>query len=370
MLTAICTGLVLASSLSAQTLTLPFYEGFEPVGGDPGNCATESRGNWGYQNEWKSCNANPVGPDCPDDPYLTPCVNLNTDSRCWGPYKFESYPDLCAGGHVYAGYRAVRQPIHDPAWFSMFHPFELPSGTGTLMAEVMFYDSTSILCECECNCDPEGPTYGYPNGRPNYQIQAYLTIQNPERSEGYALGINTYSSWVNYSWYTKTDGWHSTGVPRTPGWHKLEILVHPWSGGQDVEFRIDGVTVANGQRRPPGSVPPVSWLRIGGDPALITENHLANTFQQIWYDEVRLDFVPATCHASRSDLDGDGDVDVDDFGAFQLCYTGAGKISQFDAATCHCVDYDGDMDVDDQDFAVFNGCSSRAGVPAIAGCGD
>jgi hypothetical protein len=50
------------------------------------------------------------------------------------------------------------------------------------------------------------------------------------------------------------------------------------------------------------------------------------------------------------DLDGDGDVDLTDFGAFQLCYTGPG--GSLDAG-CECADSDSDNDIDLVDFADF-----------------
>jgi hypothetical protein len=363
---------------TGQTTALPFYEGFEPVGGSPGDCNSSDRGHWSFQPEWQACDAG----NCPDNDPLLMCVNPATDAWCWGPQKFESYPDLCAGGHVFAGYRAGRQPIFDPYWASIVHAFDPPDGVGDLHARVMFYDSTAIVCSCECNCDPDGPLFGYPDGRPNYQIQGWLTLENPEhlpgappgrgRREACAIGINSYSSWVYYSWYTITDGWQRTSVPRSPGWHKLEIFVHPYEGqAGDVEFRIDDVTVGLGRRRSENGMPvPVSWLRLGGDPALITQNHLVNTFQELYYDEMHLSFVPQQCNPIRSDFDNDGDVDLNDFGALQRCHTGGTQPALFDATHCHCMDYDDDLDVDSQDAGVFSSCASRSDVPALAGCGD
>ncbi len=52
-----------------------------------------------------------------------------------------------------------------------------------------------------------------------------------------------------------------------------------------------------------------------------------------------------------ADLDGDGDVDLLDFGRFQLCFTGTdgGPLEP----ECQCADFDNDIDVDWQDFVVF-----------------
>ncbi len=58
--------------------------------------------------------------------------------------------------------------------------------------------------------------------------------------------------------------------------------------------------------------------------------------------------VASPCSA---DLDGDGDVDLPDFGQFQFCFTGPGGGPVGPA--CECVDLDGDGDVDLDDFALF-----------------
>jgi hypothetical protein len=66
------------------------------------------------------------------------------------------------------------------------------------------------------------------------------------------------------------------------------------------------------------------------------------------------------------DLDLDGDVDQDDFGAFQACFSGPG-ISQ-EAAECLPARFDTDEDVDQDDFTVFEGCVSGANTPADPEC--
>jgi hypothetical protein len=52
------------------------------------------------------------------------------------------------------------------------------------------------------------------------------------------------------------------------------------------------------------------------------------------------------------DCDGDDDVDLLDFGDFQLCFTGmdGGPIP----GNCECADFDGDGDVDLLDFGQFS----------------
>lgn len=65
------------------------------------------------------------------------------------------------------------------------------------------------------------------------------------------------------------------------------------------------------------------------------------------------------------DFDGDADVDQEDFGHFQGCYSGSGQ-EQTDP-DCQNAILDGDGDVDEADFAVFAACMSGPNVPASCG---
>lgn len=66
--------------------------------------------------------------------------------------------------------------------------------------------------------------------------------------------------------------------------------------------------------------------------------------------------VTKPCPVPFADADDDGDVDHDDFGAFQRCYTGFG-IPGYDAVTCSCFDQKPrDGDVDEADFNAFRKC--------------
>jgi hypothetical protein len=78
---------------------------------------------------------------------------------------------------------------------------------------------------------------------------------------------------------------------------------------------------------------------------------------------------PLVCNVPFADSDADSDVDLDDFGAFQRCFTGpAGTVD----GDCRCFDRPeegfpaGDGDVDQADFDAFINCASRAAVPS--GC--
>jgi len=66
------------------------------------------------------------------------------------------------------------------------------------------------------------------------------------------------------------------------------------------------------------------------------------------------------------DFDGDLDVDQEDFGRFQACYTGAGEPQSDPQCLGALLDADDDVDLDD--FGIFQACMSGAGILAQPGC--
>ncbi|MDM8009192.1 MAG: thrombospondin type 3 repeat-containing protein [Phycisphaerae bacterium] len=72
------------------------------------------------------------------------------------------------------------------------------------------------------------------------------------------------------------------------------------------------------------------------------------------------------CPTPRADFDHDGDVDQEDHGHLQICYSGPGIPQQTPA----CLDarLDEDEDVDQSDFAVFQGCMRGPGVAVEPDC--
>lgn len=65
------------------------------------------------------------------------------------------------------------------------------------------------------------------------------------------------------------------------------------------------------------------------------------------------------CPLPYADADTDGDVDQDDFGAFQMCYNGAGAVP----TGCECYDRNTDGKVDATDFQSFGNCWTGPNVP-------
>ncbi len=63
----------------------------------------------------------------------------------------------------------------------------------------------------------------------------------------------------------------------------------------------------------------------------------------------------------RADLDHDGDIDIDDFAAFSLCFNGAARPAGSGCLSQADIDADGDVDIDD--FAAFSVCFNGAARP-------
>ncbi len=70
-----------------------------------------------------------------------------------------------------------------------------------------------------------------------------------------------------------------------------------------------------------------------------------------------------TVQAAPGDFDGDGDVDLADFGYLQRCYSGSGVPP---ISGCTAADLSGDNDVDQADFDMFKACFGGANQPS--GC--
>ncbi len=67
------------------------------------------------------------------------------------------------------------------------------------------------------------------------------------------------------------------------------------------------------------------------------------------------------------DCDDDGDVDLDDFGAFQACMSGPTVPL---TPGCEHKDFDLDGDIDQSDFGIFQRCISGPGIPSAPNCAD
>ena len=80
--------------------------------------------------------------------------------------------------------------------------------------------------------------------------------------------------------------------------------------------------------------------------------------------ETRIDYIDVK--GIGPDFDEDGDVDQEDFGHLQSCFSGSG-ITQSDP-NCEDARLDNDDDVDQGDFGILQGCMSGANVWADPAC--
>jgi hypothetical protein len=78
---------------------------------------------------------------------------------------------------------------------------------------------------------------------------------------------------------------------------------------------------------------------------------------------------PNCCNDVPDDIDGDPDVDVDDFAAYQACFTGSTAPATL-SPTCACLDRNHDGKVEAFDFGVFLNCARGPSIPAALDCGN
>ena len=123
------------------------------------------------------------------------------------------------------------------------------------------------------------------SGDSSIDIKGAIMLANSAGSDFYQLGVNSPTSVNNYFWRTSLQGLFATSVPRTQGWHELRIEALPYTGTNDVQFYIDGVNVASGNRRPnTGSGFDLDEVRLG-----LSARTPDSPF---WFDNVSLDMVP------------------------------------------------------------------------------
>lgn len=97
----------------------------------------------------------------------------------------------------------------------------------------------------------------------------------------------------------------------------------------------------------------------------IADSHEWNkaAFDDVYVSPVQCSYVPPPI---KPDFDQDGDVDMADFGHFQMCLTGPGV--QQTETSCQDADLDGDGDVDQTDCGIFQGCVTGTNMPSIPSC--
>lgn len=155
-----------------------------------------------------------------------------------------------------------------------------------------------------------------------------------------------YRNQINLSWTNPTDSDFAGSMIR------YRTDTYPTSP-------TDGILVCN-KPNSPGSTDSFAHTDL-----LKLTTHYYSIFP---YDRVTNYASPAQDSASLpipGDLNGDNDVDQEDFGLFQVCLNGVA--AQNDPA-CEPAHLDTDDDVDNNDFSVFEQCFSGANLPAELDC--
>jgi hypothetical protein len=164
-------------------------------------------------------------------------------------------------------------------------------------------------------------------------------------------------------------------APTTISQHPQSQDLRPIPHGQDVGFNIN----ATGE----GMVA-FQWLK--GDVELTDDGHTTGvttptlTIHHVTGEDSGsyrcrvsaecgiVDSEVASLLVATPDFDGDGDVDLADFGHMQACLSGP-SVPQLDPL-CQDALFDLDGDVDDADFTLFRSCISGINVPMVPHCQD
>lgn len=195
----------------------------------------------------------------------------------------------------------------------------------------------------------------------------------------FGVTLPSIASWLNL--VTLDDGYEDNdtlgqSTPICRGIHNLRLVdfddyfsIESKSAGQvsaTATYSVSDMTVLLQLLQPDGTV--ISQSNTGSGTESVSENLAAGSYRirahkvSRWGGDYTLTIV---LPPSYSDFDVDGDVDMDDFGRLQRCYTGADVQTDPD---CFDALLDGDNRVDASDIAVFQSCYSGPNVPALNGC--
>lgn len=254
-----------------------------------------------------------------------------------------------SANHTPAGMQSARAYEADPYGYAAYADFGATAGA--VRAEVWIHDPL----------DDDGLDYDRPV---SIMLALVGASDEPESWTDYLqFGVCAWYDDGFTSRYTVRTKYHDTsglGYIRTQtyrkqGWTKLAIEADAHRDGGQARFYIDDQLVATSKR---SCKVDLQYVRLGLN---------FKSYDNIWYDDVMVEVDPIpVCHTPRFDADGDSDVDQDDFGVFQRCFTGAANA--FDCHMCRCMDGNVNERVDEADLVSFTACLSGPSVPAPAGC--
>jgi len=160
-------------------------------------------------------------------------------------------------------------------------------------------------------------------------------------------------------------------APANSGTTAQHLMAYPNYAGVDASRGADGSAQSYRIEFQFVDSQPRRWVRLttvddASSPDMPVQNPLIDLSKPITI-KFMLYGQPA-CGDVFADADGDGDVDMLDFAAFQRCQTigAAGGVS----AECSCFDRPFDGVINADDLASFDKCASGANVPADPACDD
>ena len=224
-----------------------------------------------------------------------------------------------------------------------------------------------VVYSWDMNTNPGWTTQGlWAWGQPTGGGGAY---GNPDPASGYT-GLNVYGYNLNGDYTNSMPETHltSTAIDCT-GLSTVSLAFWRWLGVERsmydhayVRVSNNGTTWTTIWQNPDEDVTDSTWIRQEFDISAIADNQptvylrwTMGTTDSAWtYCGWNIDDVEiraTTPAAGDGDCDGDGNVDLVDFAAFQRCYSGPD--AEWIPAACAPADTDGDGDVDHADAGLF-----------------
>jgi len=183
----------------------------------------------------------------------------------------------------------------------------------------------------------------------DWSLSAYVQMHS-RQNDGSPQPANVHQVW-EIGW--NNDGSMPPNIDGCDNYQTVADIDGDYTGNDDHYFHV--LTESGILTEVPGLAYMVIRVRLSNDAGV--EWSMSNI------DNVAFFAIAATV---APDFDKDGDVDLEDFGMFQVCITGPDDGPPDPG--CEQADFDNDNDVDLSDFGLFQRCMSGPNILADAGC--